>query len=121
MRPASVMLDKANASSLSELSPVIPTAPRISPASSTTMMPPGAGITPCGAIGASEATKPTPPRQFTDLARRCAQSQCAESFARRDLEAHDGSAILALKRDDVPARVQYHYTERVQLQLGPLS
>ncbi len=53
--PAAATPASAHASSLSDVSPVTPTAPINWPSASTMSMPPAAGTTPCGQIGPSDA------------------------------------------------------------------
>src|SRR5262245_14958730 len=107
----------AAASSLSDVSPDTPTAPRTAPVSSRIKTPPATGTMPRPATPEIPDTRcgRSLCKSF-EAARTHADGERAERLAGRHLRPEQRGAVLALEGNEVAAGVEHRDAERLQLQ-----
>jgi hypothetical protein len=119
LNPAASMPAMAHASSLSEVSPEMPTAPTTSPAPLLISTPPGL-VTMRPPLAAASMVKNCGVRARGKRARAEAHAERAPGFAEGDVEAQEARLVLALERNEVPTGIEHGDRERRAIGIAAL-
>ena len=115
MSPAASMPAMAQISSLSAVSPEMPTAPMTSPSASRISTPAGIADHAAAAHRRQHGEElRRVGRALGERARAEAHAERAPGFAEGDVEAQDSRLVLALEGDEMPAGIEHRDRERLE-------